>query len=276
MLKYLCFLTPLILWSEEISIGVEQYNGLSKYTVSSSTEKLKSELRFPFDLQIANIGLTHQIDNINIELKLSTPINKTTTTGKDYDWYQNELTVLSSSDNKVQKFNLFDLALSYPITEDFYIFSNLKYQTTKMSWSNTKQYNYIKEESSIIKDTSLEYQEKFYQLNLGLSHQKEFNDIKLYTSTSLIYAYVENRDRHILRHFYTKQESRAIGYGIVAQISKDISQNSLLALSFSYEEYSDNHTDMRYFNTLGTKYMSLNSSFNYINRVFGIQYRYNF
>ena len=123
---------------------------------------------------------------------------------------------------------------------------------------------------------SLEYQQKFYQLNLGLKYTQNFGTLLFEVEPSFIYAHVRAKDTHLLRYFYTKQNNNAFGYGINVKGKKNLTQNSSFLLYYNYETYQDKNSDMDYYNSFNYNYSTLPSSYHYNNSVMGFSYAYRF
>ncbi len=92
----------------------------------------------------------------------------------------------------------------------------------------------------------------------------------------MIYAFVESKDTHVLRSFYTIQNSQAFGFALKFNTSYKLNPNSKIKLSLNYEILKDNNVDMDYYNTLGQKYLTLPSSYEYENRTIAIGYVFSF
>lgn len=275
MLKYL-LLFSVIGFAEEISLSAEKYNGESSYIVTKPNQKLKAKLLFPFSFNAINISFKNRIYDYDIAFSSSFLLNRTLTEGKDYDWKDNQLTVFSTSQNSVEKFHRYNLKISKNFIEDIDFFTNIQYQALNFKWSNTVEKDFVKDKISTNNKLSLEYQQKFYQLNLGLKYTQNFGTLLFEVEPSFIYAHVRAKDTHLLRYFYTKQNNNAFGYGINVKGKKNLTQNSSFLLYYNYETYQDKNSDMDYYNSFNYNYSTLPSSYHYNNSVMGFSYAYRF
>lgn len=268
---------PALLSAGNIGAILENHNGESSYNVESPAQNLASKLYFPFELN--TLGLIYSIDiyGFSISLQADFMLNAEVTKGSDYDWHNNDLTVFSESENKIDTFNSYSLSVSKEVFENLNVTSRFLYKKMDMSWTNTVQQDYVRDETFTHQALSLKYQQDFYQFNLGMNYQTTlFDYLQLEFEPSVIYTYIEAKDSHILRNFYTMQYSQAFGYGLKANISKKIFANSKISLYYEYETYSDNDTKMYYHNSVDENYLTLPSSYKYENNLVGFKYLYMF
>ncbi len=278
-MRKLLFVTifPAMLLAGNVGIVLENHKGESSYKVESPTQNLESKLYFPFELNTLGLFYSTDVYGFNILLRTDFMLNSKTTTGKDYDWYNNNLTVFSTSDNKIDKFNSYSIAVSKELFQKLNLTSRILHKNMDMFWSNTIEQDFVQNKTSTNENLSLEYQQDFYQLNLGLNYEISILDyLQLELEPSFIYAYIEAKDSHILRNFYTTQYSNAFGYGLKANISKQITDSSKISINFEYETYSDNDTKMYYYNSVHENYLTLPSSYKYKNSSIGLSYVYMF
>lgn len=264
---------PALLSAGNIGAILENHNGTSSYKVESPTQNLASKLYFPFELN--TLGLIYSIDiyDFSISLQADFMLNSEATKGSDYDWHNNDLTVFSESENKIDTFNSYSLSVSKEVFENLNVTSRFLYKKMDMSWTNTVQQDYVRDETFTYQALSLKYQQDFYQFNLGMNYQTTlFDYLQLEFEPSVIYAYIEAKDSHILRNFYTMQYSQAFGYGLKANISKKIFANSKISFYYEYETYSDNDTKMYYHNSVDENYLTLPSSYKYESNLVGFKY----
>lgn len=268
-------ISPAFLLAGEVGVVLENERGESSYTVQSNN--LKSKLDFPFEFN--TLGIVYKTDILGFDIAFMSNflINSETKVGKDYDWNRESLTVFSSSNNEVDDFKSYSLIAKKEIFSQINLVNKFYYKELDMSWNNTTQENFVMNKVSTIKNESLKYEQNFYQYNLGVNYEIDFDyDMKLNLEPSLIYSYIEAKDSHLLRNFYTRQDSNAFGYGLKIDFSKKITKNSILSLYYNYETYKDDKTNMDYYNISGNKYLSLSSSYDYENSVLGFGYSYLF
>lgn len=255
-------------------VFVNQHKGESSYIVESGN--LESKLDFPFKFQAVGAGFNKTHQDIHYTFKLSKLANSLVTTGEDYDWENNRLNLFSNSNSKVEDFFHVGLEASKNITERSAIFVNAQYSSLDLLWSDTKQQNYVTNQLTTFTGDTLSYEQEFYQLNLGVSYQYPLsNDISLNLKPSIIFAYVESTDKHLLRNFYTVQDNLARGYGIGATLVKSMDKDSTLSLSVNKESYKDRHNKMHYYQPFIPSY-SLPASYKHNTQKIEIFYQQQF
>ncbi len=204
---------PAVLFAGSIELLVKNHNGNSSYIVESTTQNLKAKLIFPFEFNTLDVVYNHNFNFFDIKINSSFVLNDKITTGKDYDWQNDNLTVFSTSDNKIDKYTDFGLEISKDIWNNLRVLAGFNYKTLDMHWSNTYQEDFINDATTYIPGETLKYQQKFYQYSLGLNYKNEiYKDILIELEPSLVYASIESKDTHVLRSFYTLQNSQAFGY----------------------------------------------------------------
>ena len=265
------------LFAENIELSLKNNNGNSSYIVQSPSQNLKAKLIFPFKFSTFDLNYAHEFSFFDIKIGSSFLLNHKTTTGKDYDWQNDNLTVFSSSDNKIDKYSKYSLEISKDIFYDLKIFANFDYKILDMYWSNTAEEDFVKNENSYVKDLTLKFQQEFFQHNLGLTYKNNiYKNILVEIQPSFIYAFVKSKDTHVLRSFYIKQNSKAIGFGLKLNTTYSITDNSKIKLSLNYETLEDKNVNMDYYNVLNQKYKTLPSSYKYKNQTIGLSYSYDF
>ena len=274
----LVFLFPAILIAGNIDLSFKKNNGQSSYTVNSNNfQNLKSELIFPFNYNSIDLEYEHQLKYLYININSSFLLNSKVEKGEDYDWQNNSLTVYSLSDNKINKYYNIGIILNKNIIYNIDLFAKFNYKILDMYWSKTYQEDYIKNNSEYILGNTLKFQQEFYKYHLGLSYKNDLSkNISLILKPSLVFAYINTKDTHILRDFYTVQNVKAFGYETSCELRYKLTTKSNLKISIAYINIEDKNTDMDYYNILNEKYLSYPSSYNYKNTTIGIHYNYSF
>jgi len=264
---------PAFLFAGDIAALLENHNGVSSYYVQSPTLKIESELIFPFEFNTFALAYSENIYNFIFTLKSDFLFHSNSTAGKDFDWHNGNLSVFSTSDNTIDSFNSYSVGVSKNIFENFDISSRFLYKKIDISWSHTIEEDFVKKETITHQTLSLEYQQSFYQYNLGLRYTTSLlNSLQFNIEPSMIYTYIQAKDFHILRNFYTMQDAKAFGYELKTEISREINKNSTIALHYAYETYSDYDTPMCYYNALNQNYLTLPSTYKYTNSIIGLRY----
>lgn len=277
MVKLLLIVLPAVLFAGNISISLENKNGSSYYTVEDPAHQLKSKLVFPFEMNAVALEYVADIYGFKLAFSSSFLLDSKTTTGKDYDWQNGTMTVFSTSDDKINRYADYKLEVSRNILKHLDIVGSFRYKYVDMEWSDTHQEDFVQHTTVDLQGTTLRYEQTFYQYNLGLEYEAALpKDFIFKIKPSAIYTYIEAKDTHLLRDFYTMQYSNAFGYGVKIDLEKKVYKNSTLVLNFSYEAFEDKDTDMKFFNSQNQNYVTYPSSFKYSNRTFGIKYIYSF
>lgn len=271
----LLLLTPAILIAGEIDLSTIYNKGQSTYIVQLPSQGLKSKLDFPFKFYSGNIKYKHSFELFDFAISASTILDDNSQVGKDYDWQNDNLTVYSESQNSVDNYYEINFELSKEIINKLRLFTSFKYSQLDYIWRNTNEIDYVSNTNSFAQGNTLTYEQEFYQYNLGVSYEAVFNDIKINFIPSIIYSNVKTKDTHILRNFYTTQDTDAFGYSIKGNLTYKINNNSSFGIFYEYEKLKDNNVEMKYFNNLGN-YMSLPSSYKFKNSKLGIKYIYSF
>jgi len=272
------FLFPAILFAGSIDLSLKNNIGKSLYTVSSNNfQNLKSKLIFPFNYSSLDLEYEHKLNHFNINISLSFLLNSKVEKGEDYDWQNNTLTVYSQSNNKIDKYYSIGVMLNKNLNNELDFFLKFNYNILDMYWSNTYQEDYIKNNKEYILGNTLKFQQKFYEYYLGLGYRHNISkNTYLKLKPSLVFAYVNTKDTHILRNFYTIQNAKAFGYEIGFELNYKLTVKSYLKISISHLNIKDKNVEMSYYNSLNEKYLSYPSSYHYENTTIGIHYNYNF
>lgn len=275
---FLVFSFPVILFAGNIDLSFKNNNGQSSYTVNSNnTQNLESKLVFPFSFNTIDLEYEHKFRYFSINTNSLFLLNNKTTNGKDYDWQNSNMTVYSQSDNKIDKYDDINIQITRNIFENIKIFTKFNYKILDMSWKNTYQEDYVKNTNEYIFGNTLKFQQEFYKYHVGLEYKNNISkNIFLILKPSLAFAYINTKDTHILRNFYTIQNAKAFGYDINCALGYKLTMKSNLKISISYIHVEDKNTDMDYYNKLNEKYSSYPSSYNYKNNTISIHYNYIF
>lgn len=267
-----------IILAEDVAIFFDQHQGKSSYAVESLDKTLKSELLFPFKLNAIGLSFGNQYHDFDYTIKAAALADGSITTGKDYDWQNNNLTVFSTSNTKIDRFYQLGLELSKNIDSNISVVANAEYRQLNLSWLDTRQQDFVTDTLLQLKGETLQYQQKFYQLNLGLNYQYSLgNNFDINFKPELIAARIQSKDLHLLRDFYTLQKNTAIGYGLGLRLDKTLENNHIISAIFDYENYQDKDNKLHYYNTnSGRNYRTLPASYQYNNRIFSIHYQAKF
>jgi hypothetical protein len=275
---FFVFISPVIISAGNIDLSFKNHKGQSSYTVHSNNSKdIKSKLVFPFNYKSIDLGYQQKSKYIGISLNSSFLLNAKTEMGKDYDWQYNKPTVYSQSENKIDKAYDISISLNINVSKNLKIFTKFNYKVLDMHWENTYQEDYEKDKNEYIDGKTLKFQQEFYKYNFGLNYRNKISkNISLVLKPSFVYAYINTKDTHILRDFYTIQHANAFGYEINSALRYNLTKKSTLKISITYIDIEDKDTVMGYYNKLNKIYASHPSSYNYKDTIVGIHYNYSF
>ncbi len=274
---FLLLIFPVIIFAGSINLSLKNHNGQSSYIVQSPSQNLKSELIFPFKFNSIDIDYNHSFKYFDITLNSSFFLNDKTTTGKDYDWHNNNLTVFSESDNEIDKYYDLGLTVSKNIYNNTNLFIGFNYKVLDMHWSDTYQEDYVKDKNEYISGRTLKFQQEFFIYSVGIDYNYNISNKIIFNLKPIVmYAFINTKDTHILRDFYTIQNTQSIGYEIPLSLIYKLTFNSNVTISYKYSSLEDKDVDMDYYNSLNEKFSSFPSSYKYKNSIVGISYSYNF
>lgn len=267
---------PLVVYGGGIGVIISDNNGESSYEVRSGS--LRSELVFPFAFNTIGISTQHRIAYVSLTFEFSGLLDKRSKTGKDYDYQNNDLTIFSRSQNRIDNFIAIRLSAAKNLNKHLDFIASLKYQKLNNKWYNTIQTDFNRDQTIAIDGKTLEYKQNFYQFNIGVDYYHNLtNDIAISIKPSLIYAFINNEDRHLLRNFYTEQDSDAFGYGLAIAVTKMVAKQHSINFFLQHEFYRDKSNKIDYFTiSSNTNYATLPASFEYKNTQFGIKYQFNY
>ncbi len=279
MLKlFLLFIFPAILIAGDVTLSLSHNDGSSSYTVQSNdTQNLKSTLNFPFEFNTIGLEYKHDFRYLQIVLSYSSLLNYTTEIGKDYDWKNQDLTVFSKSESKIEKYNNFNIAAYKSVYNNLDMFVGFGYSNMNIGWYNTYQTNYVSQTSKKLVGKTLQFNQEFYKYEFGLNYEEYITDnLLLNIQPSILYVYVNTKDEHTLRNFYTVQNINTLGYKILLGLKYKLTDYSSIKILYNYEEINENKTDMKYYNSSNVNYITLPSSYNYKENKINISYVYKF
>jgi hypothetical protein len=271
-IKLLLVIFPVILFAGNIIFGLTKHDGQSSYIVHNDLN-LKSKLKFPFKLYSLDIGYDFNYNNLyNFSCGLSTDIKSEDTIGKDYDWKNNNLTVFSKSTNKLDNYYKISTKISKKLYPNIDIFFSFSYQILNVYWQDTYQYDYIKDHNSKILKKTLSYKQNFYIYNLGINYNKSIsNKFQINISPSLLYVFINTKDSHLLRNFYTIANTQAKGYGLFSAINYNLSSVLSMQLFIKNIYFKDTNVDMDYYDNFNKKYLTFPSSYTFHDNRLGIR-----
>lgn len=278
LIKTISLIFPAFLLAGNVDLSLEKHNGESSYTVQKPNSGLKSKLDFPFKLKTLSVSTKKELGSFELYLKSNFMINSKDTIGKDYDWQNDDLTVFSTSNNQIEKFRDFTVGIDKKFSHNIKLTNKLNYKNLDILWKDTYQEDFVKNKTTTINGEALKYSQKIYQYNLGINYKIDLSrNILLEIEPSFIYAYIDAKDSHLLRNFYTKQYSHSFGIGGKIDLNHKINEKFIYGIFYDYQKFEDKNTNMDYFNqSTNENYQTLPSSYEYNNQTIGIYLKYLF
>lgn len=278
LIKSIFTIFPAFLLAGNIDLSLEKYKGESSYVVQEFNSGLKSELKFPFELETLSVMINKELGNFDLYTKSNFIINSKDTIGKDYDWQNDDLTVFSTSTNQIENFRDFTFGIDKKFPNNIKLTNKLNYKNLDFLWKDTYQEDFVKNKTTTVNGESLKYSQRIYQYNLGINYKIELlKNILFEVEPYFIYAYIDAKDSHLLRNFYTKQYSHSFGMGGKIDLNHKINEKFIYGIFYDYQKFEDKNTDMNYFNqSTNVNYKTLPSSYEYKNQITGIYLKYFF
>ena len=265
-------------FAQNLEFSIENNRGESFYSVKSdNTQQLESKLIFPFNFNSFDVKYNHAFDNFILGLEYSFLLNSNSTKGEDYDWKENLLTVFSYSSNEVNNYYKLGANISSEIFKDLFLVGQFEYQELDFEWKDTYQEDYIKAKNLYVSGKNLQFKQIFYTYSIGLDKRyKLSNKISLSLYSAFLYTFIEIKDKHILRDFYTMQNAKTLGYHLGMELNYQINNDSYIITKVNSIKIEDKSVNMDYYNVLNEKYLSYPSMYSYENQKIKIGYKYIF
>ena len=262
--------------AKAIEFAVDNVKGNSSYDVEATSLKLKSKLIFPYNFERLKLSFSKKISYGNLNVGFSVPISHSKQTAKDYDWQNGQLTVFSTSDSKLSKYYSIHFEwVSKPVNR-FSFSSKLLFQELDTDWSNTRQTDYVKNTEMVSKKTSLKYEQNHLLYSLGIDFLPwESNKTKIEIGTKFIIGLVESKDSHLLRGFYTLQDSKVTGFAGEIRWVYTLGSDNKLAIGYMAESLSGKVSLMDYYSG-DIKYSSYPSRYKDKKNILNISYKKQF
>lgn len=266
------------LCADIFTLSLKDQRAKSSYTVEDPQQQLRSELLFPKHFTTLGIAYTYTFLDYDFTLSSDFLLHSKDQKGEDFDWQDDELTVYSNSNDTLNSYQHYKLQASKKISHDFALVGAFIYEDIQEHWSDTKQHNYVTDNTTQLRGKTLEFSQTFYQYLLGITYSKEvFSEFSINFTPSFVYSYIDTKDTHILRGFYVVQECHAFGYDLKLSLEKKLTINTALGLHLQYINFEDKQTDMRYyFSSSKNLFATYPSSYRYQNLNLNITYQYKF
>jgi hypothetical protein len=278
--RYILLLVIPFLYSSSLAgtlsstVKLNYLNGTSSYDVYQND--LKATLIFPYKVYTLDIGLSYLHKDINYYGGYSTSLKAKDTMGEDFDWKNNTPTVYSSSKNVLKDYSKIEFDISKRWNEQILYGFNYRYKEYFFVWYDTNQIDYISNSKDSLKGETLKYTQYIYDMSIYIGVDIIKNDkYNLVLTPSINYLYVDSKDEHILRNFYTKQENKLYSYKLLIHNKFNINKNCYVFMDYSYQQFSDDST-MDFFNNDNILYKSLNAAIELKEQKvsFGINYKF--
>ncbi|MDD2949455.1 MAG: hypothetical protein PHU29_01570, partial [Sulfuricurvum sp.] len=193
---------------------------------------------------------------------------------EDFDWKNYDLTVYSFSNNFITKNQTFFLESSMDVDLDVINTITLRVSQKKLNfkWTDTHQYNYTTDTSTILLGETLRYSQKIQKIGLSLLSNKESSNL-LYKGWINYYDIV-SRDEHIVRNLETTTHNHGLGYEVELGYKYVINDNASLKALVKYERFKD--TDTMNYRVNGSTIASYPSTmeYKYFSSLLGFEYNF--
>ncbi|MEA3373944.1 MAG: hypothetical protein U9Q62_09690 [Campylobacterota bacterium] len=278
MLKNLLLLIPLlggVGLADTYSVSTKWLESTLKYNVKDPNRQLEAELEFPAEAVAIALGYTHDFQVGSLSFSVEHSIYSNDRTGKDTDWHQGETTVYSESNTELDKYFNLGVAYDYPLLDSTAIGIELFHEEWKMTWSDTKQTSYYNNQYVEVSGSTVTYQQKLDGVRFYLGYENDFSGIPWRLSAGYDIAYIDSKDQHLLRSFYTSSQDWIDGYHVDLTIELFHYNSSLITMGGSYRKV-EGDADMDFHHDNGEKYMTLPANYETIVKTFEFQYSYRF
>ena len=276
--KNFILLIPLvggIALADSYSIGAKWLDSTLKYNVKDPDRKLEAELEFPAKTLAVVLGYKYDMQVGSLSFSAEHSIFSDDQKGKDTDWYEGEKTVYSESSTELDKYYRLMIAYDYPLLESTNIGLELFHEKWEMTWSDTKQTNYYNNRYTEISGSSVKYQQELDGARIYLGYKNDLFTIPCYVSAGYEIVYIDSKDEHLLRSFYTESQDWIDGYYFDLTVELFHYKSSILTITGSYRKI-EGDTDMDFYHDSGEKYMSLPANYETVIKSLELQYTYQF
>ena len=250
-----------LLMGEELELSLGRYSANSSYRVEDPQAGLVSRLLFPAKADILAITLSGPIaEGWEFSLSGRRKSRAFDRSGEDFDFMHRMLTVYSRSRSRLQKFEQLSLTVTKRYDAVFWQ-ASLEKMRSKIGWYDTQQRNLLRETYTQTEGETLRYEQRAWRLIFSPGWRYRTTELLFTISGSLFYHNGKTIDRHLLRHFFTVQKPRGIGYGYRLKLCKALGEACRLCAHYHFTRFSDHKTEMEYYTSEGFGYLALPSAF---------------
>lgn len=272
LFTYLC-LHHQVINADSIDFGINQINGTSSYEVEAKSMGLRSELFFPYNLNSFNISFLNELSSGKIKIAASVPISYQNEVATDYDWKLDELTVFSTSFSHLDKFFNFHAQWEKELFSRIGFITKIYYQELDTVWNNTRQHDYVRDIKTLSNKNTLEFEQNYLMYDTGFSYLAwKSKSITFSIEAKYTFGLVKLKDNHILRDFYTIQDSKVDGHSFGLKLGYDLGSLGKIFFEVTKKNIKDEQTMMDYFTTDGFKFASYPSNYHDISKTYGITF----
>lgn len=266
-----------VICANTIDLAINQVSGTSTYEVKAKPLGLKSRLHFPYDFYVLNISFYDDFLNGDIKIGASFPLTNQRKVSQDYDWKNDQLTVFSTSNSHLDKFYAVHVEWETELINRFDLVSKILLQELDTTWSNTKQYDYVKDFESVSLGNTLEFEQNYFLFDVGINYLAwKTKKTKFLVEAKYINGLVKFKDTHLLRDFYTLQDSKVHGHSLELKLGYSLGSAGNLSFGFLKKNLHDRKALMDYFSTSGSKFASYPSNYQDKRNVYKITFQKDF
>lgn len=241
--------------AKSVDFAINRVNGSSTYEVEAKSLGLRSKLNFPYDFQSLNISFYDEFLQGMLNIGVSIPIFERKEIAEDYDWKNDQLTVFSSSDSYLDKYYSVHVEWEAELINRFGLSSKLLLQELDTFWTDTKQYDYVKDTESFSSENTLQFEQNYLLYDLGINYQAwKTKKTNFAVEVKYIAGLVKSKDTHILRNFYTLHDSKVSGYSFGVKFGYSLGSTGNLSFGFINNNLIGQEAIMNYYSSGGSKF----------------------
>ncbi len=277
-LKKLLLLIPLlggVSSADNYTLSTKYLDSTLKYNVKDTGRELEAELEFPSKAVAILLGYTHDLDIGSLSFNLEHSMYSNTQLGTDTDWYQDEVSVYSESDTKLDKYYKLSIDYSSSLSKKILMAIELYHENWQMTWSDTKQTNYYNDTYSEISGETVKYEQNLNGAKFKLGYENNLFGMPWNIFIGYDLAYSQTKDQHLIRSFYTKSQDWMNGYYLDTSMNVINYNSSILNLKASYRNIKGD-ADMNFYNESGENYMVLPAKYETVVSSFELEFIYMF
>jgi hypothetical protein len=256
------FLYHSVINAKSFDFGIGQINGTSSYEVDAIDLGLRSKLVFPYTFNTFNISFSGNYLSGKVNIGASLPLSNKKEIASDYDWRQDQLTVVSNSDSRMNKYFNVHAEWNKKILNRFGFVTKIYYQELDTIWNNTRQYDYVRDILTFSNENTLEFEQNYFMYDAGFTYLAwKSKSINFLIEGKYTTGLVKLKDNHLLRDFYTLQDSKISGRSVGMKLEYTLGSSDKVFIEVIKKNISDDQTKMDYYTKNDFKFASYKSKY---------------